>query len=395
MTRIRQRPRLLAVASLFALAASAERTTLYGEGDTRPNVDAGDANCETCSTISVFAANDSDRECLQQDGDCELASSLRRMRRQIASDAVVLTDNEFKGLPLRPVARRAPDAAAAPGRRGAAVRAALERGWRQWNAATVAVPTLGMAYSRALAVFAAMVGIQVVTAHDAMPPALFELVARWEGWRAAHGLSLTTFCATLMYSATDVFSQTFEKQLEGAPGVELRVARTARSGVTAGFLSGFVAVFYYRWLDSLRFFPATIASLGGTGFVRTATLLPVLAKIGVDVGVYEPCYDTLYITIQALLRAEPRQILRELKAKVLKIWKLAPRYWILADLLNFSLVPLRLRPLVNALFTIPWSMYLSSMANRKPGPTPDEFDEAPPDGAAAEPARLVSAAPPA
>ncbi len=32
---------------------------------------------------------------------------------------------------------------------------------------------------------------------------------------------------------------------------------------------------------------------------------------------YEPCYDTLYITIQALLRAEPRQILRELKAKVL------------------------------------------------------------------------------
>ena len=86
---------------------------------------------------------------------------------------------------------------------------------------------------------------------------------------------------------------------------------------------------------------------------------------------------------------------RELKAKVLKIWKLAPRYWILADLLNFSLVPLRLRPLVNALFTIPWSMYLSSMANRKPGPTPDEFDEAPPDGAAAEPARLVSAAPPA
>ena len=85
---------------------------------------------------------------------------------------------------------------------------------------------------------------------------------------------------------------------------------------------------------------------------------------------YEPCYDTLYITIQALLRAEPRQILRELKAKVLKIRKLAPRYWILADLLNFSLVPLRLRPLVNALFTIPWSMYLSSMANRKPGPTP-------------------------
>ena len=347
-------------------------------------MDAGDANCETCSTISVFAANDSDRECLQQDGDCELASSLRRMRRQIASDAVVLTDNEFKGLPLRPVARRAPDAAAAPGRRGAAVRAALSAGGsggtrRRWRCRRSAWRT---ARARGLRGDGGHPGSDGAR-RDA--PALFELVARWEGWRAAHGLSLTTFCATLMYSATDVFSQTFERQLEGAPGVELRVARTARSGVTAGFLSGFVAVFYYRWLDSLRFFPATIASLGGGGFVRTATLLPVLAKIGVDVGVYEPCYDTLYITIQALLRAEPRQILRELKAKVLKIWKLAPRYWILADLLNFSLVPLRLRPLVNALFTIPWSMYLSSMANRKPGPTPDEFDEAPPDGAQRKP----------
>ena len=76
------------------------------------------------------------------------------------------------------MARRAPTRGA--GARGAAVRAALER--------VAAVErgdgggaTLGMAYSRALAVFAAMVGVQVVTAHDAMPPALFELVARGRG----------------------------------------------------------------------------------------------------------------------------------------------------------------------------------------------------------------------
>ena len=164
--------------------------------------------------------------------------------------------------------------------------------------------------------------------------------------------------------ATDVFSQTFERQLEGAPGVELGVARTARSGVTAGFSSGFVAVFYYRWLDLLRFFPATIASLGGGGFVRTATLLPVLAKIGVDVGVHEPCYDTLYITIQALLRAEPRQILRELKAKVLKIW--APRRGTGSSPTSSTSRSYRCgcAPSSTPLFTIPWSMYLSSMANR-------------------------------
>ena len=94
------------------------------------------------------------------------------MRRQIASDAVVLTDNEFKGLPLRPVrgARRTPRrrrTARRGGARGARARvAAVERGDGGGADARHGV------LARALAVFAAMVGIQVVTAHDAMPPAL-------------------------------------------------------------------------------------------------------------------------------------------------------------------------------------------------------------------------------
>ena len=43
---------------------------------------------------------------------------------------------------------------------------------------------------------------------------------------------------------------------------------------------------------------------------------------------------------------------------------MAPRYWCVADLLTFGLMPLRLRPLSNALLSIPWGMYISSVANR-------------------------------
>lgn len=77
----------------------------------------------------------------------------------------------------------------------------------------------------------------------------------------------------------------------------------------------------------------------------------------------EPVYDTLYVSIQALLRGDSRQsALAELR-KVPRVWAIAPRYWCLVDLINFSCVSLRLRPLYNAVLSIPWSMYLSTVAN--------------------------------
>merc|ERR1712100_530911 len=88
------------------------------------------------------------------------------------------------------------------------------------------------------------------------------------------------------------------------------------------------------------------------------------AKVCVDVGMYEPIYDTCYITLQTLLRGEGLSAARaEVAAKVLKVWSIAPYYWTIADTINFSLVSLRLRPLTNALFSIPWGMFISSVAN--------------------------------
>ena len=64
-----------------------------------------------------------------------------------------------------------------------------------------------------------------------------------------------------------------------------------------------------------------------------------------------------------LLRGGMSVAQREVQSKVLRVWAMAPRYWVAADALNFSLVPLRLRPMTNALFSIPWGMYISSVAN--------------------------------
>ena len=100
--------------------------------------------------------------------------------------------------------------------------------------------------------------------------------------------------------------------------------------------------------------------------MRLLPALVPLGKMAIDVGVYEPLYDTGYIFIQSLMRGDGvRGARTEVRAKVLRLWRMALRYWPFADMFNFGLVPLRLRPLVNAILTIPWSMYLSSTANAK------------------------------
>ena len=64
-------------------------------------------------------------------------------------------------------------------------------------------------------------------------------------------------------------------------------------------------------------------------------------------------------------KGRARAAAREVREKVLTVWRMAPRYWCLADLLTFGLVPLRLRPMSNALLSIPWGMYISSVANQR------------------------------
>lgn len=109
----------------------------------------------------------------------------------------------------------------------------------------------------------------------------------------------------------------------------------------------------------------------------------------------------MYVTLQALLRGDGLSAAKhEVATKVLRVWAMAPRYWTFVDTINFSLVvraqsahsltpephrvlvtedcgltwklalvrsldlqSLRLRPLTNALMSIPWGMYISSVAN--------------------------------
>ena len=90
--------------------------------------------------------------------------------------------------------------------------------------------------------------------------------------------------------------------------------------------------------------------------------LPALGKVLFDIAVYEPVYDAVYLSLQGLLRGE-RLAPRELLSAVLAVWRRAPYYWAPADIINFSLVSTRLRPLYNAVASIPWSMHLSQSAN--------------------------------
>jgi len=179
--------------------------------------------------------------------------------------------------------------------------------------------------------------------------------------RREHQLASAACTAFFMYASADCLMQCLRAQRNACARVAINLRRMTRTGITSALLSGCLAVIYFGWLERTIALPLAWREVLG---VRMTALASVLGKVGVDVGVYEPCYDTLYITLQALLRGEGlTQAWEEVQLKVLRVWAMAPRYWIFADALNFSLVPLRLRPMTNALLSIPWSMYISSVAN--------------------------------
>jgi len=201
--------------------------------------------------------------------------------------------------------------------------------------------------------------------------------------RAAYPQLAGTASAFGIYAASDALSQVVthrggvdlrrrsgtadsgmgqESRLRGgsAPAM-LDVQRLLRSASCSALLSGWLAVHYFRALDSLVRLPGWAAAAPGAAGVLYACL-PALGKVLFDIVVYEPVYDTVYLSLQGLLRGE-RLAPRELLSAVLAVWRRAPYYWAPADIINFSLVPTRLRPLYNAVASIPWSMHLSQSAN--------------------------------
>mmetsp|Transcript_27332 Transcript_27332/g.80687 ORF Transcript_27332/g.80687 Transcript_27332/m.80687 type:complete len:302 (-) Transcript_27332:113-1018(-) len=203
--------------------------------------------------------------------------------------------------------------------------------------------------------------------------------------RAAYPQLAGTASAFGIYAASDALSQVVthrggvdlrrrsgaadsgmgqESRLRGgsdsAPAT-LDVRRMLRSASCSALLSGWFAVHYFRALDSLVRLPGWAAAAPGAAGVLYACL-PALGKVLFDIAVYEPVYDAVYLSLQGLLRGE-RLAPRELLSAVLAVWRRAPYYWAPADIINFSLVSTRLRPLYNAVASIPWSMHLSQSAN--------------------------------
>ena len=214
--------------------------------------------------------------------------------------------------------------------------------------------------------------LQTLQATESMPARVREVLEWWADIRLRHQLTMVTACAFCMYAASDVLSQVLTQHWfsgEKKEAYRIDVPRLLRSGAISSFLSGFLAVFYFTWLERVfRDPPAWTGLVDWAACGHWGWLLPIICKVCVDVYCYEFIYDCLYVTLQALLRGDLGRAggvdaLRSELIKVPRIWKMSPRYWGPVDFVNFAFVGLRLRPLYNACFSLPWSIYLSSMAN--------------------------------
>ena len=125
---------------------------------------------------------------------------------------------------------------------------------------------------------------------------------------ALQALPVTTAGAFVMYAASDTMSQSVAQQCEHQPACNIDYKRAARTGLSASVLSGALAYFYYAWLDRAIGVPRALSSRlvpGGLAARALLPALPIAGKIAIDIGLFEPVYDTLYITLQVLTLTLP------------------------------------------------------------------------------------------
>jgi hypothetical protein len=229
------------------------------------------------------------------------------------------------------------------------------------------IPVLGSGLA-AVALCSVAVIVVVQTIQPGAVPADWtetrHLLEEWASLRAVNPQTAAGLAAFGMYAASDAMGQCVnskKRRRDGAMAEQLDVARMLRSAACSALLSGWFAVIYFGMLDRFIRLPAWAAEVDG----RLGALigcLPVLAKVAVDVSLYEPLYDTIYMSLQTLLHGR-RPNFGAIVPKVLSVWAKAPMYWGVVDTINFALVTGRLRPTFNAVASIPWSMYLSQTAN--------------------------------
>ena len=110
---------------------------------------------------------------------------------------------------------------------------------------------------RALLMCAAVILTQTIGAASWMSPSVQSAVAAFSQWRSNNQLAVTSITAFFLYFSSDALSQcalsgdraASTSSEDGSRRIQLDIARMARSGFTSALLSGFLACFYFAWLD--------------------------------------------------------------------------------------------------------------------------------------------------
>eukprot|EP00967_Tisochrysis_lutea_P101717 scaffold152751_cov39-Tisochrysis_lutea.AAC.1 len=164
------------------------------------------------------------------------------------------------------------------------------------------VPALGGGLATAAICVVAMI-VTIQTIQPGAVPASMEstrrLLQEWASIRALNPQTAAFLAAFGMYAASDAMGQcvTAWRQADKDGDVtRLDVKRMLRSAACSGLLSGWFAVIYFGILDHFVRLPAWAAEIDGHLGAFLACL-PVIVKVAVDVGLYEPLYDTAQLAL--------------------------------------------------------------------------------------------------
>jgi protein Mpv17 len=184
----------------------------------------------------------------------------------------------------------------------------------------------------------------------------------WQGYlRALKSRPLLTKSLTsgALMGSGDLIAQ----KIEGKESIDWK--RT-------GFMTAYGLVVYgpsthvwYGWLDKL---------------IPKHTLLPVLAKVGLNAGVWTPYYLSTFTLASGLFNGDrdAASLKRRFGRDFLPTWKADAYVWPAADGIIFTWVPPVLQPAAVSVVSLGWNTYLSLVGNGHSGE--DHADEHPHEG---------------
>lgn len=178
----------------------------------------------------------------------------------------------------------------------------------------------------------------------------------WQQYKAAlakYPLAVKATTAATLMSCSDVLGQTYEqanyrKILEKHEGVQYNWQRTAQVGITGFTFSGPISHGWYNLLEGM---------VGRMAL--TTAYSSVAAKMFLDAILFSPIAVAGYFVWRSALEGS------DTRWKLENKWSSAVQaswgFWPLANIVNFSLVPLQFRVLYNNGLSIVWNAYLSNV----------------------------------